>query len=183
MSLFALAAGCPGSSTSTVTEVPSVPDGPIWFEDVTEKVGLNFVHDCGPMEPPYFFPQITGSGGAVLDFDGDGRLDVYLIHNGGPKGPTNRLVHQEPDGTFRDVSAGTGLDVAGWGQGVAIGDVNNDGLPDVLLTEYGATRLFLNQGGGHFREITREAGIDNPNWGTSAAFFDFDRDGWLDFVV
>src|SRR5947209_1149377 len=67
--------------------------------------------------------------------------------------------------------------------GVAVGDVNNDGLPDVLLTEYGSTRLFLNAGGGKFIDCTREAGIDNPLWGTSACFFDYDRDGWLDLVV
>src|SRR5262249_33106705 len=95
----------------------------------------------------------------------------------------NQLFQQQADGTFRDVSAGSGLDVAGYGMGVAIGDVNNDGRPDVLLTEYGATRLFLNQGKGHFQEVTREAGLNNPLWATSAAFFDFDRDGWLDLIV
>jgi hypothetical protein len=75
------------------------------------------------------------------------------------------------------------LDVAGYGMGVAIGDVNNDGLPDVLLTEYGRIRLFLNQGGGKFRNVTQEAGLENPHWGSSAAFVDYDRDGWLDLVV
>src|SRR5262249_18222929 len=94
-----------------------------------------------------------------------------------------QLFRQQPDGTFKDVSAGSGLDVAGYGQGVAIADVNNDGRPDVLLTEYGATRLFLNQGRGRFREVTRAAGLDNPGWGPSAAFFDSARDGWLDLVV
>src|SRR5262249_50342108 len=122
-------------------------------------------------------------GCAFFDFDGDGRLDLYLLHNGGPKGAKNQLFHQEADGTFRDVSAGSGLDVAGYGMGVAVGDVNNDGRPDVVLTEYGGTRLFLNQGGGRFLEVTRQAGLDNPLWATSAAFFDFDRDGWLDLVV
>lgn len=128
-------------------------------------------------------PQIMGSGAAFLDYDGDGKLDIYLIHNGGPHGAKNQLFHQEKDGTFRDVSAGSGLDVAGYGMGVAVADVNNDGRPDVLLTEYGATRLFLNQGGGHFVEVTRTAGLDNPLWATSAAFCDFDRDGWLDLIV
>jgi hypothetical protein len=162
---------------------PQPPPEPPWFEDVTEKLGLRFNHDCGPPSSTFFMPQIAGSGGAFLDFDGDGRLDIYLIHNGGPDGAKNQLFHQEADGTFRDVSAGSGLDVAGYGMGVAVADVNNDGRPDVLLTEYGATRLFLNEGGGRFREVTREAGLDNPLWATSAAFFDYDRDGWLDLVV
>lgn len=152
--------------------------------DVTNEKSLNFIHDPGPSEEgAYFMPRVMGSGGAVLDIDGDGRLDLYLIQNGGPQGATNRLYHQQSDGRFVDVSAGSGLDVAGWGMGVAVADVNHDGRPDVLLTEYGATRLFLNRGQGQFHEITREAGIDNPLWGTSAAFFDYDRDGWLDLIV
>jgi enediyne biosynthesis protein E4 len=179
--LLALASGCNGSDAKV--SVPQGPSEPPWFEDVTAKRGLKHTHDCGPITPDFFMPQITGSGCAFFDFDGDGRLDIYLIQNGGPKGAKNQLFHQEADGTFRDVSAGSGLDVAGYGQGVAIADVNNDGLPDVLLTEYGATRLFLNLGGGKFKEITHEAGLDNALWATSAAFFDFDRDGWLDLIV
>src|SRR5438874_5476727 len=154
-----------------------------WFEDVTEAVGLHFKHDCGP-EGTYFMPQSTGSGGALFDFDNDGRLDIYLVQNGGPSSQSkNRLYHQEPDGHFRDVSEGSGLDVTGYGMGVAVGDLNNDGLPEVLLTEYGNTRLFLNRGGGHFEDITRSAGIENTRWATAASFFDYDRDGWLDVVV
>jgi hypothetical protein len=154
-----------------------------WFEDVTDKVGLKFVHDAGPVGH-YVLPQAIGSGGAVFDFDNDGRLDIYLLQNGGPKSPsTNRLFHQGPDGRFTDVSAGSGLDVAGYGMGVAIGDVNNDGWPDVLVTEYGRLRLFLNNGNGRFTDVTKEAGLDSPLWGTSASFFDYDRDGWLDLVV
>src|ERR1700681_1722749 len=179
--LLVLTAGC--NDRGTQAPKPGVQAEPGWFEDVTEKRGLKFTHDCGPVPADYFMPQICGSGCAFLDFDGDGKLDGYLIHNGGPNGAKNQLFHQEPDGTFRDVSAGSGLDVAGYGMGVAVADVNNDGRPDVLLTEYGATRLFLNQGGGRFVEVTREAGLDNPQWATSAAFFDFDRDGWLDLIV
>jgi hypothetical protein len=158
--------------------------GPPWFADVTQDVGLHFTHDAGPVaDLRYFMPQIVGSGAALFDFDGDGRLDIYLVQNGGPHGAKNCLFRQGPDGRFTDVSAGSGLDVAGYGMGVAVGDVNNDGRPDVLLTEYGGARLFLNRGDGTFADITKEAGLDNPLWGTSAAFVDYDRDGWLDLVV
>ncbi|HLW68169.1 MAG TPA: CRTAC1 family protein, partial [Gemmataceae bacterium] len=96
---------------------------------------------------------------------------------------TNRLFRQRADGHFEDVSKGSGLDISGYGMGVAVGDVNNDGWPDVLVTEYGRVRLFLNNGNGTFTDITKEAGLDNPLWATSAAFVDYDRDGWLDLVV
>jgi hypothetical protein len=156
--------------------------GPVWFEDVTEKVGLKFVHDAGPVGS-YFMPQQVGSGAALFDFDGDGRLDIYLLHNGGPRGKKNQLFRQMPDGTFKDVSAGSGLGFSGYCMGVAVGDVNNDGKPDVFVTEYCGVKLFLNNGDGTFTDVTKEAGLSNPGWGTSAAFFDYDRDGWLDLVV
>jgi hypothetical protein len=154
-----------------------------WFVDVTDKVGLDFVHDAGPVDGKYFMPQIVGSGAALFDFDGDGRLDLYLLNNGGPKGRPNQLYRQRPDGTFENVSKGSGLDFSGYCMGVAVGDVNNDGRPDVLVTLYGGVKLFLNQGGGKFRDVTAEAGLNNPGWATSAAFVDYDRDGWLDLVV
>jgi hypothetical protein len=152
---------------------------------VTRQAGLNFLHDAGPLPTDrYFMPQIMGSGAALFDFNNDGRLDVLLLQNGGPaSGSTNRLYRQEADGRFTDVSQGSGLDVAGYGMGVAVGDVNNDGWPDVLITEYGRVRLFLNNKNGTFTDVTQEAGLDNPLWGTSAAFFDYDRDGWLDLVI
>jgi hypothetical protein len=158
------------------------PGGVAWFEDVTQRVKLDFVHDCGPTGN-YFMPQQFGSGAALFDFNNDGRLDIYLLNNGGPKGRPNQLFQQMPDGTFRDVSAGSGLDIAGHNMGVAIGDVNNDGWPDVLVTQYTGVKLFLNNGNGTFTDVTREAGLENPAWGTSASFVDYDRDGWLDLVV
>jgi hypothetical protein len=125
-----------------------------------------------------------GSGAALFDYDNDGRLDIYLIQNASPASrAANKLFHQEPDGRFKDVSAGSGLDVAGFGMGAAVGDINNDGHPDLAFTEYGAVRLFVNQGSGKFSDATQAAGLDNPRWATSAAFFDYDRDGWLDLVV
>jgi hypothetical protein len=178
--LLAALPGCRGAEPPADGPAPT---GPAWFEDVTRARGLTFSHNPGPINS-YSLPQITGSGCALFDYDGDGRLDAYLVQNAGPdSGATNRLYHQEPDGTFRDASAGSGLDVAGYGMGVAVGDVNNDGRPDVFLTEYGRCRLFLNNGDGTFTDVTREAGLDSPSWATSAAFFDYDRDGWLDLVV
>jgi hypothetical protein len=173
--------GCRESSTSG-------PDAPApsaqWFDDVTREVGLDFVHDVGPRPlDEYHMPQSVGSGAALFDFDGDGRLDLYLLNNGGPSGRPNQLFRQRPDGTFENVSLGSGLDFSGYCMGVAIGDVNNDGRPDVLVTEDGGLRLFLNRGNGTFTDVTRGAGLDNPAWATSAAFFDYDRDGWLDLVV
>ena len=156
---------------------PAEPAKP-WFADVTAHSGVNFVHNTGPTGP-HLVPEQMGSGAALFDCDNDGRLDIYLIQNAGTN--ANKLLKQRPDGTFQDVSAGSGLDAAGFGMGVAVGDVNNDGNADVLVTEYGAIRLFLNQGSGKFKAAT--AGLDNPRWATSAAFFDFNRDGWLDLVV
>lgn len=156
---------------------------PPWFEDATENLGLKFTHDAGPTGA-YFFPQIMGSGAALLDCDLDGRLDIYLLQNAGPDSPArNQLWRQKADGTFENISAGSGLDVAGHFMGVAVGDVNNDGWPDVVLTGFRGVRLFLNNGDCTFTEATKEAGLDGLHWATSASFLDFDRDGWLDLVV
>jgi hypothetical protein len=153
-----------------------------WFEDVTERSGIHFVNHAETTN--YFMPVSMGSGGAIFDFDDDGHMDLYLIRCGATETNTkNHLYHQEPDGTFKDVSPGSGLDVASYGMGAAVGDVNNDGLPDLVLTEYHAARLFVNRGGGKFEDISATAGIDNTGWATSAAFFDYDRDGWLDLVI
>ena len=178
--------GC-RSSTPTTGAIPvEEATGPVWFEDVSDAVKLDFVHDPGPVGP-YFMPQSIGSGAAFIqEFSPDGAetLYIYLLQNAGPDSKSvNRLYKRLSDGTFRDVTKGSGLDVAGFNMGVAIADVNNDGLPDVLLTQYHGVRLFLNRGGGHFDDVTEEAGLSNPLWGTSAAFFDYDRDGWLDLVL
>jgi hypothetical protein len=184
----------------------------LWFEEATAGAGLDFIHQV-ETSGNYLFSESLGSGAAFLDFDNDGRLDIYLIHNVNPAAhATNRLFrnsgNQESarngaplgapeDGSerslphratsslpaFVDVSAGSGLDVTGYGNGLAVGDVNNDGLPEVLITEYDRIRLFLNNGGGKFTDVTAAAGLTNQNWSVPAAFVDYDRDGWLDLVI
>lgn len=157
------------------------------FADVTADWGVDFVHEPGRDENPYFMPREMGSGGGVLDYDGDGRLDLLLLTNGGDTSNARcRLYRQVERGKFVDVSDGCGLDVPARGMGVAVGDVNNDGQVDVVITEYGRTRLFANRSRGaspRFVDVSAAAGIANPHWGTSSCFVDYDRDGWLDLVV
>ncbi|HVS35195.1 MAG TPA: CRTAC1 family protein, partial [Gemmataceae bacterium] len=161
---------------------PAEADGPVWFVDVTDAAKLDFVHDAGPTDA-YFMPQSMGSGAAFIH-DKDGTLYLYLLQDAGPDSKSsNRLYRREPDGAFKDATEGSGLGVKGYGMGVAVGDVNNDGLPDVLLTEYGRIRLFLNKGGGKFEDVSEGSGLSDPLWAMSAAFFDYDRDGLLDLFV
>lgn len=179
-SVFLSAVGCTSPPANVVTEPKNLQ--PEWFVDVTASVGIDFTHDAGPINDQFFLPQIIGSGAALFDFDGDGKLDILLVQNGGPKGSKNKLFQQQHDGRFKDVSAASGLDYAGYCMGVAIGDVNNDGRPDVYISEYGGGRLLLNRGNGRFEEVGA-SGIDNPAWATAVSFFDYDRDGWLDLIV
>jgi hypothetical protein len=159
------------------------PAAALDFEDATERLGVRFVHDAGPAGD-YLMPRSMGSGVAIFDADGDGRPDLLFLQNAGPgTGKTNALYLQNADGTFRDASAGSGLDFDGHNMGAAVGDMDADGRPDVLVTQYRGARLLRNRGGGKFEDVTEAVGISNPLWGTSAAFFDYDRDGRLDLVI
>lgn len=163
-------------------------NGPI-FTDVTAPAGLAGVKlICGSPEKDYIVETI-GTGVAVFDFDGDGWQDIYLANGsrlaGFPKGdePRPRLFRNRGDATFEDVTIRAGLNDPFWGSGVAVGDYDNDGHPDLYVTAYGPNRLFHNLGDGTFEEVGRKTGVDDNRWGASAAFADFDRDGRLDLYV
>jgi hypothetical protein len=138
-----------------------------------------------------------GAGVALLDYDNDGRLDIFLV-NGAPladptpkrsipakTGPEywNRLFHQKSDGTFEDVTVKAGLQGSGYGMGVAVGDYDNDGFEDLYVTAYGGNKLYHNHGNGTFTDATSTAGVEGGGWSTSAAWIDLDGDGYLDLVV
>lgn len=156
------------------------------FRDVTKAWGIDFVHQALEHEQIFFMPRSIGSGAALFDFDGDEKLDLFLVQNGGAGSGAKNRLYRQVNGRFEDVSANSGLDVDGSGMGVTCGDLNNDGRIDVLVTEYGAAKLFVNRTMGsrpHFEEITAASGIDNRLWGTSTCCLDYDRDGWLDLLL
>ncbi len=159
-----------------------------WFEDWTEGHGLGFVHRSGFDGARRHMPEIMGGGGALFDMDGDGDLDAYLVQSGDVRlapaeQPPNQLFRNEGGGRFSDVTAGSGAEAPGYGQGVAAGDYDDDGDVDLYVTNVGPDRLLRNEGGGRFRDVTEAAGIDAPGWGASATFWDYDRDGHLDIAV
>ncbi len=158
------------------------------FADVTTQVGLNFQHNSGAFGGK-FLPETMGSGCAFLDYDRDGWQDILLINGSDWPGhkksrTTLKLYHNNGDGTFTDVTARAGLDVELYGMGVAVGDYNNDGFPDILVTCVGQNRLFRNTGKGTFVDVTNAAGLGKRDgFSTSALWFDYDRDGLLDLFV
>ena len=156
--------------------------------DVTSSSGIQFLHNSGAYGGK-LLPETLGSGCAFLDYDGDGWLDILLI-NGmdwpGHKRQTStlRLYRNNRDGTFTDVTHKAGLDVEMYGMGVAVGDYNNDGFPDIFITCVGQNRLFKNNGRGTFVDVTTSSGLGHRQaLSTSALWFDFDRDGRLDLFV
>lgn len=182
------------------------PSAPPIFSEMSESAGVDFRHYTGATGN-HHLPEITGSGAALFDFDGDGDLDLFLVQastlepGSAPsktlypwreaRPPRSRLYRNdltiEKDGSrrvkFTDVTEASGIRAEGYGMGAAVGDVNNDGRPDLYVTNLGSNQLYMNEGGGVFKEATKTAGADDARWSTSAAFFDYDRDGWLDLFI
>jgi enediyne biosynthesis protein E4 len=156
--------------------------------DICPGSGVDFVHVSG-MTPQKLFPTANGSGVALFDFDGDGKLDLYfatgnLLPLSAAPAASNRLYKNLGGGKFRDETERSGLGFRGYCHGIAVGDLDNDGDPDVYLSNYGGDALFVNNGNGTFTEVARAAGVFRPGtWSSSAAFLDYDGDGDLDLYV
>jgi hypothetical protein len=162
------------------------------FREAAAGTGLRFQHFTGATGQ-FYLPEIMGSGVALIDYDGDGDLDVFLVQGTVLEpGKGNRLFRNMLKETgklqFVDVTEQAGLSSAdlshvGYGMGVAVGDYNNDGYPDLYVTNFGANTLYRNNGNGTFTDVTREAGVQDGGWSASAAFVDYDKDGYLDLYV
>ncbi|MCW5966633.1 MAG: VCBS repeat-containing protein, partial [Bryobacterales bacterium] len=158
----------------------------VTFTDVTRQAGITWKHNAGKAGKKWL-PETMGPGCAFVDLNNDGYPDIVLVNSrswtAGKTKSLSALYLNNGDGTFRDATAGSGLDVELYGLGVSAGDYDNDGLVDLYITALEGDRLLRNLGNGKFQNVTVQAGITNNGFGTSAAFFDYDRDGKLDLFV
>ena len=163
------------------------------FEEAAARVGLTFLYQNGA-SGHFYMPEVMGAGAALVDYDGDGDLDVYLLQGqpldaNAPRDParTHRLFRNDLVETrslhFTDVTAGSGLDGTSYAMGVAVGDYDNDGDPDLYVTAFGPNTLYRNDGNGTFTDVTADAGVRDDRWSSAATFADIDRDGDLDLFV
>ena len=184
------ATGTPANYTSKRTVGITDPKAPIIFEDVTEKTALaNFKHRAGTLAKDYIF-EIASGGVAVLDYDGDGLPDIYLLNGstiqalqGKEKPPRAALYRNLGNWKFEDVTDKAGVANERWGMGVAVGDYDNDGRPDIFVGNFGVSRLYHNNGDGTFTDVAEKLGVARKGWSTGASFGDYDGDGRLDLFV
>jgi hypothetical protein len=167
----------------------AVPASPYPFEPVpSTQSGITWKHVAGKSAAKYL-PETTGAGCAFLDYDCDGWMDIYVVNSGkcdfyDPNPPLrNALYRNNRDGTFTDVTEKAGVAGGGYGQGIAVGDYDGDGFPDLYVTQYGRSILYHNNGNGTFTDVTEKAGVAAPGWSSSALWFDYDNDGRLDLFV
>jgi hypothetical protein len=178
------------SEKRPITAGGFVKAGPVIFKDIAEKAGLTtWRHTMGSPAKNYIL-ETTGSGVALLDYDNDGWLDIYFVNgstfdalSGKAEPPHAALFHNNHDGTFTNVTEKAGVANDRWGYGVAIGDYDNDGWPDVYVSNYGKNRLYHNNHDGTFTDVAEAAGVTVGNWSTGATFGDYDGDGRLDLFV
>lgn len=178
------------ASASAAAWPPLLAASPGFFE-ITDPhdTGITWVH-TNARSQTRFLPETVGPGCAFLDYDNDGWMDIYLV-NSGPsdfyhpagQGPRNALYKNNRNGTFTDVTQQAGVAGGNFGMGVAVGDYDGDGFPDMYVTGYGRNILYHNNRDGTFTDVTESAGVANPNWSTSAVWFDYDNDGRLDLFV
>jgi enediyne biosynthesis protein E4 len=185
--LVSSAAVTPAPTAFTKAKKPSpIAD----FTDIAEKVGITMMNVFGGIDTKKYIIETTGTGVAIIDYDNDGWPDIFVVNGSRLEGflagnaPTNHLYHNNHDGTFSDVTAKSGLVATGWGQGVCVGDYDNDGWEDLYLTYYGKNRLYQNKQ-GVFTEVAEKVGVAGSGkaWGTGCAFVDYNRDGRLDLIV
>ena len=161
------------------------------FLNVARESGLNAKTIYGGEQKNKYLFETTGCGVAFYDYDNDDWLDIFLVNGwrleGFPKGqePISHLFKNNRDGTFTDVTAKSGILHSGWGQGVCVGDYDNDGFDDLYITSFGKNVLYHNNGNGTFTDVTEKAGVatNGKRWNTGCAFVDYDRDGHLDLFV
>ncbi len=176
--------------TSKRTAGITDPKAPVVFEDVVDKTALrNFRHRAGTPEKNYIF-EVPSGGVGIFDFDGDGLPDIYLVNGstipamqGKEKPPSAALYHNLGDWKFEDVTDKAGVANDRWGMGVAIGDYDNDGRPDMYVTNFGVSRLYHNNGDGTFTDVAEKLGVARKGWSTGASWGDYDGDGRLDLFV
>ena len=182
--------GTPANYSSRRTVGITDPKAPVVFEDLTDKTALaNFKHRSGSPQKNYIF-ETTSGGVAIFDYDGDGRPDVYLLNGstvaaleGKEKSPRAALYHNLGNWKFEDVTDKAGVANERWGCGVAVGDYDNDGRPDLYVTNFGVSRLYHNNGNGTFSDVAEKLGVARRGWSTGPSWGDYDGDGRLDLFV